>query len=95
MEKKSLKDAITIKPKDEFVRQGSSGDRSTSRQRDKSPKPRPVKVSFYWDPETNLGIERLNVKFQEKYQRKLTRSELVEALVKIALKNEKILDQLA
>jgi hypothetical protein len=94
MEKKSLKEAIGIRPRDEFVRQGFSGDKSTNQQIDKSPKAKPVKVSFYWDPETEQDVEQLSLKFFEKYRRKLTRSEVVEALVRNALKNEKILDEL-
>jgi hypothetical protein len=47
MEKKSLKEAIGIRPQDEFVRQGSSGDKSTNLQIDKSAKIKSVKVSFY------------------------------------------------
>jgi hypothetical protein len=94
MEKKSLKEAIGIRPQDAFVRQGLSSDMSTSLQIDKSPKPKPVKVSFYWDPETEQGVEQLRLKFFEKHRRKLTRSEVVEALVRNALKNENILDEL-
>jgi hypothetical protein len=94
MEKKSLKEAIGIRPKDEFVRQGLSGDKSINLQTDKSPKTKPVKVSFYWDPETERDVEQLRLKFFEKYQRKLTRSEIVEALVRNALRNETILDEL-
>jgi hypothetical protein len=94
MEKKSLKEAIGIRPKDEFVRQGLSGDQPTNLQIDKSPKVKPVKVSFYWDPETERDVEQLRLKFFEKYQRKLTRSEIVEALVRNALRNETILDEL-
>ena len=94
MEKKSLKEAIGIRPQDEFVRQGSSGDKSINLQVDKSPKIKPVKVSFYWDPETEQDVEQLRLRFFEKYRRKLTRSEVVEALVRNALKNEKILDEL-
>jgi hypothetical protein len=94
MEKKSLKEAIGIRPKDAFVRQGLPGDKSINLQTDKSPKTKPVKVSFYWDPETERDVEQLRLKFFEKYQRKLTRSEIVEALVKNALRNETILDEL-
>jgi hypothetical protein len=94
MEKKSLKEAIGIRPQDEFVRQGSSGDKSINLQIDKSLKIKPVKVSFYWDPETEQDMEQLRLRFYEKYRRKLTRSEVVEALVRSALKNEKILDEL-
>jgi hypothetical protein len=53
-----------------------------------------VKVSFYWDLETEQDVEQLRLKFFEKYRRKLTRSEVVEALVRKALKNDKILDEL-
>ncbi len=94
MERKSLKDAIGIKPQDEFVRQGSSNDMSTNRQRDKSLKAKPVKVSFYWDPQTEQQLEQVRVTLLTKRQRKFTRSELAEALVKIALKNDKVLDLL-
>jgi hypothetical protein len=94
MEKKSLKEAIGIRPKDAFVRQGLPGDKSINLQTDKSPKTKPVKVSFYWDPETERDVEQLRLKFFEKYQRKLTRSEIVEALVRNALRNETILDEL-
>jgi hypothetical protein len=94
MEKKSLKEAIGIRPQDEFVRQGLSGDKSTNLQIDKSSKIKPVKVSFYWDPETEQDVEQLRLRFFEKYRRKLTRSEVVEALVRNALKNEKIIDEL-
>jgi hypothetical protein len=94
MEKKSLKEAIGIRPQDAFVRQGLSSDKSTSLQIDKSPKPKPVKVSFYWDPETEQDVEQLRLRFFEKHRRKLTRSEVVEALVRNALKNENILDEL-
>jgi hypothetical protein len=94
MEKKSLKEAIGIRPQDDFVRQGSSGDKSINLQVDQSPKIKPVKVSFYWDPETEQDVEQLRLRFFEKYRRKLTRSEVVEALVRSALKNEKILDEL-
>jgi hypothetical protein len=94
MEKKSLKEAIGIRPQDAFVRQGVASDKSISRQIDKSPKSKPVKVSFYWDPETEQDVEQLRLKFFEKHRRKLTRSELVEALVRNALKNENILDEL-
>jgi hypothetical protein len=94
MEKKSLKEAIGIRPQDEFVRQGLSGDKSTNLQIPKSSKAKPVKVSFYWDPETEQNVEQLRLKFFEKYRRKLTRSEVVESLVRNALKNEKILDEL-
>jgi hypothetical protein len=94
MEKKSLKEAIGIRPQDTFVRQGLSSDKSTSVQIDKSPKPKPVKVSFYWDPETEQDVEQLRLSFFEKHRRKLTRSEVVEALVRNALKNENILDEL-
>jgi hypothetical protein len=94
MEKKSLKEAIGIRPQDDFVRQGSSGHKSINLQVDKSPKIKPVKVSFYWDPETEQDVEQLRLRFFERYRRKLTRSEVVEALVKNALKNEKILDEL-
>ncbi len=95
MEKRSLKDALRVRPKDDFVRQGSSRDISTRRQRDKSTKPMLVKVAFYWHEQTDLDIEELRRKVQQKYHRKLSRSEISEALVKIALKSEKILDQLA
>jgi hypothetical protein len=94
MEKKSLKEAISIRPQDEFVRQGLSGDKSINLQIDKSLKIKPVKVSFYWNPETEQDVEQLRLRFYEKYRRKLTRSEVVEALVRSALKNEKILDEL-
>jgi hypothetical protein len=94
MEKKSLKEAIVIRPQDAFVRQGLPSDKSTSIQIDKSPKPKPVKVSFYWDPETEQDVEQLRLRFFEKHRRKLTRSEVVEALVRNALKNENILDEL-
>ena len=94
MEKKSLKEAIGIRPQDEFVRQGLPGDKSTSLQINKSSKAKPVKVSFYWDLETEQDVEQLRLKFFEKYRRKLTRSEVVEALVRKALKNDKILDEL-
>jgi hypothetical protein len=94
MEKKSLKEAIGIRPQDAFVRQGLSSDKSTSIQIDKSPKSKPVKVSFYWDPETEQDVEQLRLRFFEKHRRKLTRSEVVEALVRNALKNENILDEL-
>jgi hypothetical protein len=94
MEKKSLKEAIAIRPQDDFVRQGSSGDKSINPQVDKSPKIKPVKVSFYWDPETEQDVEQLRLRFFEKHRRKLTRSEVVEALVRHALKNENILDEL-
>jgi hypothetical protein len=94
MEKKSLKEAIGIRSQDEFVRQGSSGDKSINLQIDTSPKIKPVKVSFYWDQETEQDVEHLRLRFFEKYRRKLTRSEVVEALVRNALKNEKILDEL-
>ena len=94
MEKKSLKEAIGIRPQDAFVRQGLPSDKSTSLQIDKSPKPKPVKVSFYWDPETDQDVEQLRLRFFEKHRRKLTRSEVVEALVRNALKNENILDEL-
>jgi hypothetical protein len=94
MEKKSLKEAIGIRPQDAFVRQGLPSDKSTSIQIDKSPKPKPVKVSFYWDPETDQDVEQLRLRFFEKHRRKLTRSEVVEALVRNALKNENILDVL-
>jgi hypothetical protein len=94
MEKKSLKEAIGIRPQDEFVRQGLSGDKSINLQIDKSLKIKPVKVSFYWNPETEQDVEQLRLRFYEKYRRKLTRSEVVEALVRNALKNEKILDEL-
>jgi hypothetical protein len=94
MEKKSLKEAIGIRPQDAFVRQGLSSDKSTNRQIDKSPKLKPVKVSFYWDPETEQDVEHLRLRFFEKHRRKLTRSEVVEALVRNALKNENILDEL-
>jgi hypothetical protein len=94
MEKKSLKEAIGIRSQDEFVRQGLPGDKSSNLQIDKSPKTKPVKVSFYWDPETEQDVEQLRLRFFEKYRRKLTRSEVVEALVRNALKNEKILDEL-
>ena len=94
MEKKSLKEAIGIRSQDEFVRQGSSGDKSINLQIDKSPKNKPIKVSFYWDQETEQDVEHLRLRFFEKYRRKLTRSEVVEALVRNALKNEKILDEL-
>jgi hypothetical protein len=94
MEKKSLKEAIGIRPQDAFVRQGLPSDKSTSIQIDKSPKPKPVKVSFYWDPETDQDVEQLRLRFFEKHRRKLTRSEVVEALVRNALKNENILDEL-
>ena len=94
MEKKSLKEAIGIRSQDEFVRQGLSGDKSTNLQIDKPSKIKPVKVSFYWNPETEQDVEQLRLRFYEKYRRKLTRSEVVEALVMSALKNEKILDEL-
>jgi hypothetical protein len=94
MEKKSLKEAIGIRPQDAFVRQGLPSDKSTSIQIDRSPKPKPVKVSFYWDPETDQDVEQLRLRFFEKHRRKLTRSEVVEALVRNALKNENILDEL-
>jgi hypothetical protein len=94
MEKKSLKEAISIRPQDAFVRRGLSSDKSTSIQIDKSPKSKPVKVSFYWDPETEQDVEQLRLRFFEKHRRKLTRSEVVEALVRNALKNENILDEL-
>ena len=94
MEKKSLKEAIGIRPQDAFVRQGLPSDKSTSTQIDKSPKPKPVKVSFYWDPETEQDVEQLRLRFFEKHRRKLTRSEVVEALVRNELKNENILDEL-
>jgi hypothetical protein len=94
MEKKSLKEAIGIRPQDEFVRQGLSEDKSINLQIDKSLKIKPVKVSFYWNPETEQDVEQLRLRFYEKYRRKLTRSEVVEALVRSALKNEKILDEL-
>ena len=94
MEKKSLKEAIGIRPQDESVRQGLSGDKSINLQIDKSLKIKPVKVSFYWNPETEQDVEQLRLRFYEKYRRKLTRSEVVEALVRSALKNEKILDEL-
>ena len=94
MEKKSLKEAIGIRPQDDFVRQGVLGDKSTNLQIDQSLKTKPVKVSFYWDPETDQDVEQLRLRFFEKYRRKLTRSEVVEALVRNALKNEKILDEL-
>jgi hypothetical protein len=94
MEKKSLKEAIGIRPRDAFVRQGLSSDKSTGIQIDKSPKLKPVKVSFYWDPETEQDVEQLRLRFFEKHRRKLTRSEVVEALVRSALKNENILDEL-
>jgi hypothetical protein len=94
VEKKSLKEAIGIRPQDAFVRQGSSGDKSTNLQINKSSKAKPVKVSFYWDPGTEQDVEQLRLKFFEKYRRKLTRSEVVEALVRNALKNEQILDEL-
>ena len=94
MEKKSLKEAIGIRSQDEFVRQGLPGDKSTNLQIDKSSKTKPVKVSFYWDPKTEQDVEQLRLRFYEKYRRKLTRSEVVEALVRSALKNEKILDEL-
>ena len=94
MEKKSLKEAIGIRSQDEFVRQGLSGDKSTNLQIDKPSKIKPVKVSFYWNPETEQDVEQLRLRFYEKYRRKLTRSEVVEALVRSALKNEKILDEL-
>jgi hypothetical protein len=94
MEKKSLKEAIGIRPRDAFVRQGLPGDKSTNIQTDKSPKPKPVKVSFYWDPETEQDVEQLRLRFFERYRRKLTRSEVVEALVRNALRNENILDEL-
>jgi hypothetical protein len=76
------------------VRQGLSGDKSINLQIDKSLKIKPVKVSFYWNPETEQDVEQLRLRFYEKYRRKLTRSEVVEALVRSALKNEKILDEL-
>jgi hypothetical protein len=94
MEKKSLKEAIGIRPQDAFVRQGLPSDKSTSIQIDKSPKPKPVKVSFYWDPETDQDVEQLRLRFFEKHRRKLTRSEVVEELVRNALKNENILNEL-
>jgi hypothetical protein len=94
MEKKSLKEAIGIRPQDAFVRQGLSSDKLTSIQIDKSPKSKPVKVSFYWDPKTEQDVEQLRLRFFEKHRRKLTRSEVVEALVRNALKNENILDEL-
>jgi hypothetical protein len=71
-----------------------SSDKSINRQIGKSPKPKPVKVSFYWDPETEQDVEQLRLRFFEKHRRKLTRSEVVEALVRNALKNENILDEL-
>ena len=94
MEKKSLKEAIGIRPQDAFVRQGLSSDKSISIQIDNPPKSKPVKVSFYWDPETEQDVEQLRLRFFEKHRRKLTRSEVVEALVRNALKNENILDEL-
>jgi hypothetical protein len=94
MEKKSLKEAIGIRPQDAFVRQGLSSDKLTSIQIDKSQKSKPVKVSFYWDPKTEQDVEQLRLRFFEKHRRKLTRSEVVEALVRNALKNENILDEL-
>jgi len=97
MEKKSLKDAHTVSrpkdEKDEFVQHGSSGDKSTKKQISQSPKLKPVKVSFYWDPETERDMEQLRLRLLEK-GRKLTRSEVAEELVKIATRNEKIIEEL-
>lgn len=94
MEKRSLKAAAGIKPKDDFVQQGRYAEKETSQQRDKSLSSPAVKVSFYWNPDTEQDIEELRLKFLQKHRRKLTRSEVVEQLVKIALRNQKILDML-
>ena len=93
--RKSLKDALSVRT-DSFVEQGTSGSKSTSHQRDKATKkvkPRPVKVTFYWDPQTERGIEQLRLKFLER-GKKLTRSEVVEGLVKTALKSGKAMESL-
>ena len=93
--RKSLKDALSVRT-DSFVAEGASGNKLTSLQRDKAAKkvkPRPVKVTFYWDPQTERGIEQLRLKFLER-GKKVTRSEVVEGLVKTALKSGKAVEGL-
>lgn len=102
-EKKSLKDALRVRPADAFVDQGSaSGDqptrgqisKSTKRQKSKAPVERPIKVSFYWQMETERGLEEFRTKLLSK-RRKLTRSQIIEALVKRGVKDERFLEELA
>lgn len=93
MAKKSLKDALAIKPKDDFVSAGAPVEKSTKRQVAKPPKPRPVKVTFYFDPSTERSMEQFRLKLLER-GKKVTRSEVAEALVKTALKSEKAIEAL-
>ena len=95
MARRSLKDALSVR-KDSFVEGGAPGNKPPSLQRDKAVKnvkARPVKVTFYWDPQTERGVEQLRLKFLER-GKKLTRSQVVEGLVKTALKSGKAVESL-
>lgn len=91
MEKKALKDALSVKAKEAFVSGDTQeGDKSPKRQVAKLPL---VKVGFYWSQETENELEELRLKLR-KQGRRLTRSEVTEKLVKRALQNEQILADL-